>query len=112
MASGYTNPSFLNFLIAVAIDAALATLVFRHAHRRGNRNATAWGVFTFLAALVAIPLYFLTYSLRRRVVPSSPLGGRRHAAKPPHAQRDPAPLDESRHAGHRHTRRQAGSSTG
>ena len=66
MASSYTNPSFVNFLIAVAVDAALATLIFRHAHRRGNRHATAWGVFTFLAALVAIPLYFLSYWLRRR----------------------------------------------
>ena len=31
MASSYTNPSFVNFPIAVAIDAELATLIFRHA---------------------------------------------------------------------------------
>jgi drug/metabolite transporter (DMT)-like permease len=61
MASSYTSPSFVNFLIAVAIDAGLATLIFRHAHRRGNPHATAWGVFTFLAAVIAIPLYFLNY---------------------------------------------------
>jgi hypothetical protein len=36
----------------------------------------------------------------------SPLGGGRHAAKPPSAQRDPAPLVEIRRVGHRHERRQ------
>jgi hypothetical protein len=54
------------FLIFVAIDAGLATLIFRHAHLRGNRHATAWGVFTFLAAGIAIPTYFLNYWLRTR----------------------------------------------
>jgi dolichol kinase len=66
MASSFGNPSFVNFLIAVAVDAGLATLVFRHAHRRGNRHATAWGAFTFLAAGIVMPLYFLNYWLRRR----------------------------------------------
>jgi hypothetical protein len=65
MASSFANPSPVNFLIAVAIDAVLATLVFRHGHRRGNRHATAWGIFTFLAAAIAIPLYFLSYWLAR-----------------------------------------------
>ena len=65
VATSYTSTSFVDFLIAVAIAAVLATLIFRHAHRRGNRHATAWGVFTFLAALVAIPLYFFSYWLRR-----------------------------------------------
>jgi drug/metabolite transporter (DMT)-like permease len=59
--SSVGNSSLVNFLIAVAIDALLATLVFRHAYRRGNRNATAWGVVAFLAAVIAIPLYFLSY---------------------------------------------------
>jgi hypothetical protein len=58
--------SFGTFVLAVAIDAVLATLVFRHAFRRGNQHATAWGVFTFLAAAIAIPVYFLTYWLNRR----------------------------------------------
>lgn len=66
MASSYADPSFASLLITVAIGAVLATLVFRHAERRGNRHATAWGVFTFLAALVAVPLYFLRYWLRAR----------------------------------------------
>jgi dolichol kinase len=65
LADSFANPSFANFLIAVVIDAGLATLIFRHAHRRGNRHATAWGVFTFLAAALAIPLYFANYWLRR-----------------------------------------------
>ena len=63
--ASFSNSSFTNFLIAVVIDAGLATLIFHHAHRRGNRHATAWGIFTFLAAALAIPLYFLNYWLRR-----------------------------------------------
>jgi hypothetical protein len=45
------------------IAAGLAMLVFRHADKHGSRHATAWGLFTFLAALLAIPLYFLNYWL-------------------------------------------------
>ena len=60
-----TAPSSVTVLIAVAIDAGLSTLIFSHAHRRRNPHATAWGVFTFLAAMIAIPLYFLTYTIRR-----------------------------------------------
>jgi hypothetical protein len=58
--------SFGEFVVAVAIAAGLAMLVFRHADRRGNRHATAWGVFTFLAAGIAIPVYFIRYWTRRR----------------------------------------------
>jgi dolichol kinase len=58
--------SFGTFVVIVAIDAGLATLVFRHAYRRKNRHATAWGVFTFLAAGIAIPVYFLNYWLGKR----------------------------------------------
>jgi hypothetical protein len=53
-------------LIFVAIDAGLATLIFRHAHQRRTRHATAWGVFTFLAAGISIPVYFLNYWLRSK----------------------------------------------
>ena len=53
--------SFLDFLIAVVIAAGFAMLIFRHADKHGSRHATAWGLFTFLAALFAIPLYFLNY---------------------------------------------------
>jgi hypothetical protein len=44
------------FLVAVAIDAGLSLLVFRHADRHGSRHATAWGTFTFLFAGLAIPV--------------------------------------------------------
>lgn len=63
MASSFGNPSPVDFVIAVVIAAGLAMLIFRHADRHGSRHATAWGVFTFLAALLAIPLYFLNYWL-------------------------------------------------
>jgi hypothetical protein len=58
--------SFTAFLIAVVIDAVLAMFVFWHADRHGNAHATAWGVFTFLAAGVAIPVYFVRYWLSSR----------------------------------------------
>jgi hypothetical protein len=54
------------FVLAVVLDAVLATLIFRHADRRGNAHATFWGAFTFLAAGVAIPIYFIRYWLRGR----------------------------------------------
>jgi hypothetical protein len=50
-------PSFARVLTAVAIAAWLALLVFWHAYRKGNRNAKAWAVFTFLAPVAALPLY-------------------------------------------------------
>jgi hypothetical protein len=50
----------------VLIAAALATLFFRHAYRRGNRHAAASGGFTSLAAVIAIPLYFLNYWFGKR----------------------------------------------
>src|SRR5712691_753880 len=56
MASSVGNAGFPDFLIAVVIAAGLAMLIFRHADKHGNRHATAWGLFTFLAALIAIPL--------------------------------------------------------
>jgi hypothetical protein len=61
-----TSGSFGEFFILVVIDAAFAMLIFRHADRRGNRHATAWGIFTFLAVSIAIPVYFIRYWLRTR----------------------------------------------
>jgi hypothetical protein len=61
-----TAASIGTFLIAVVIAAGLATLVFWHADRHGSRHATAWGAFTFLAALIAIPIYFVSFWVSRR----------------------------------------------
>ncbi len=61
-----TTSSPGEFVTLVAISAALAMLIFRHADRRGNRHATAWGIFTFLAVTIAIPIYFIRYWLRTR----------------------------------------------
>ena len=60
-AQGLAQASFIDFLVAVVLAAALAMLIFRHADKHGSRHATAWGMFTFLAALIVIPLYFLNY---------------------------------------------------
>ena len=66
MASSFGDPSPVNFVIAVILAAGLAMLIFRHAERHGSRHATAWGLFTFLAALIAIPLYFVNYWIGKR----------------------------------------------
>ncbi len=58
--------SFGEFLFVVLLAAALSLAVFAHAEKRGNKHATAWGVATFLAAGIAIPLYFIRYWLRSR----------------------------------------------
>ena len=45
---------------------AASLAVFAHADRHGNKHATAWGIATFLAAGIAVPLYFIRYWLRSR----------------------------------------------
>ena len=63
--SDVATPDPVTFLIAVALAAAMSTGVFMHATRHGSRHATAWGVATFLAAGVAVPVYFIRYWTRR-----------------------------------------------
>lgn len=58
--------SFGEFLFVVGLAAVASMAVFAHASRHGSRHATAWGVATFLAAGVVVPLYFLRYWLTRR----------------------------------------------
>jgi len=55
----------VTFLIAVALAAAISAGVFAHASRHGSRHATAWGVAAFLAAGVAVPVYFIRHWARR-----------------------------------------------
>lgn len=66
IAAALSEISPAQFVIAVAIGAALAMVVFAHATKHGSRHATAWGVATFLVAGVAVPLYFVHYLLTRR----------------------------------------------
>ena len=58
--------TFGEFLIVTALAAAASLAVFAHADRHGNRHATAWGIATFLAAGIAVTLYFIRYWLRSR----------------------------------------------
>jgi hypothetical protein len=58
--------SFGEFLIVTALAAAASLAVFAHADRHGNRHATAWGIATFLAAGIVVPIYFIRYWLRSR----------------------------------------------
>jgi hypothetical protein len=55
----------VTFLIAVGLAAAISTGVFMHASKHGSRHPTAWGVAAFLAAGVAVPLYFIRHWARR-----------------------------------------------
>jgi hypothetical protein len=58
--------SFGQFLVVLILSAAASMAVFAHADRRGNRHATAWGIATFLALGIAVPLYFIRYWVRTR----------------------------------------------
>ena len=58
--------TFGEFVIVTALAAAASLAVFAHADRHGNRHATAWGIATFLAAGIVVPLYFIRYWLRAR----------------------------------------------
>jgi hypothetical protein len=64
-ASRLSDMSLPEFGLAVALAAGLAMAVFHHASTRGNTHATAWGIATFLAAGITVPLYFIRYYLRR-----------------------------------------------
>jgi uncharacterized membrane protein YdjX (TVP38/TMEM64 family) len=66
IAASLADLSPIQFTLAVALAALLATAVFAHASRHGSRHATAWGVATFLFAGIAVPVYFVRYWLRRR----------------------------------------------
>lgn len=63
---GFEDLSFGEFLFVVSLAAVASMAVFSHASKHGNKHATAWGVATFLAAAIAVPLYFLRYWLRSR----------------------------------------------
>ena len=56
----------VTFLIAVALAAAISAGVFAHASRHGSQHATAWGIAAFLAAGIAVPVYFIRHWTRRR----------------------------------------------
>jgi hypothetical protein len=58
--------SFGQFLVVLVISAAVSMGVFAHAEKHGNRHATAWGIATFLALGIAVPVYFIRYWLRTR----------------------------------------------
>jgi hypothetical protein len=59
-------PDPATFVIGVVIAAAISMAVFSHASKHGSRHATAWGVGAFLLAGIVVPLYLITYLLRRR----------------------------------------------
>ncbi len=54
------------FLLAIAIAAAISMATFAHADRNGSTHATAWGIGAFLAAGLVVPIYFVRFWVRRR----------------------------------------------
>lgn len=54
------------FLLAVIIAAALSMWVYSHASKHGSKHATAWGLCTFLAVGIVLPVYFIRYYARKR----------------------------------------------
>lgn len=65
IAASFADLSPIQFLIALALAALLATAVFAHASKHGSRHATAWGIATFLLAGIVVPVYFIRHLLRR-----------------------------------------------
>lgn len=53
------------FLIAWALAAVAAILVFLHANRHRVPHATAWGIGVFLVLALALPLYVIHYRRQR-----------------------------------------------
>jgi hypothetical protein len=64
--TSFEDLSFGELLLVLALLSAASMAIFAHASKHGSRHATAWGVATFLAAAIAVPLYFLNYWLSRR----------------------------------------------
>jgi len=56
----------LEFVLAIAIAAAISMGTFAHADRHGSTHATAWGIGAFLAAGIVVPVYFVRYWVRKR----------------------------------------------
>ena len=62
----FEDLSFGELLLVLALLSVASMAIFAHASKHGSRHATAWGVATFLAAAIAVPVYFLNYWLSRR----------------------------------------------
>jgi hypothetical protein len=60
-----SNPSPAEFVVAVALAAAISMGVYAHASKHGYKHATAWGVAAFLLAGIAVPVYFVRHWTRR-----------------------------------------------
>jgi hypothetical protein len=57
---------FGQFVLAVLVAALFSMWVYWHASRHGSKHATAWGVATFLAVGIVLPVYFIRYYVLRR----------------------------------------------
>jgi len=54
------------FVLAVILAALLSMWVYWHASRHGSKHATAWGLLTFLAVGIVLPVYFIHHFVTRR----------------------------------------------
>lgn len=64
----FANVGFGQFFVAVLLAAGISTWVYWHASKHGSRHATAWGVATFLAVGLVLPVYLIhSFATRRRI---------------------------------------------
>ena len=66
--------------------------IYWHASRHGSRHATAWGVLTFLAAGITVPVYFIHYFLDQAALLTWPGPPASDAARRGRPQPLPPPL--------------------
>lgn len=64
----FANVGFGQFFVVVLLAAGISTWVYWHASKHGSRHATAWGVATFLAVGLVLPVYLIhSFATRRRI---------------------------------------------
>ncbi len=62
----FADLSFGQFFVAVLLAAGVSMWVYWHATKHGSRHATAWGVATFLAVGLVLPVYLIHFFATRR----------------------------------------------
>jgi len=62
----FADLSFGQFFVAVLLAAGASMWVYWHATKHGSRHATAWGVATFLAVGLVLPVYLIHFFATRR----------------------------------------------
>ena len=65
-ATAVGNLTFGQFFLVVLLAAGVSMWVYWHASKHRSRHATAWGIATFLAVGVVLPIYLIHHYMTRR----------------------------------------------